>query len=302
MDSTDNISRSSTFRPRPSLTPLGPRIPSRAAFDLLPSTSSGPGNFSQEYLINISPPYSPRTLPGIPEIPAGLQSPTDAEILPPAYSTLPETQVEELPRSPSPLPRIPLAPAMRFEPQPIEWKPLSLEAALCWYYSITTLTGVADVLIGTFSSTELQQIVSRAIRSSAGESFIRLLTIENLDKILPAELERLEKCKTSAQTRYRFLVHRRTMLLQALITSIRIPSMKTQDKEDTMASVTKLTLQLSETTTDCDRLLEELMSISDRTSQINRMMDVHWASALAIALRKVSSQGHWMFPCHLRRS
>ena len=131
MDPTDNVSRSGTSRPRPSLTPLGPRTPSRAAFDLLPSTSSGPGNFSQEYLINTSPPYSPRTLPGIPEIPAGLQSPADAEILPPAYSTLPETQVEELPRSPSP-PRIPPAPAMRFESQPIEWKPLSLEAALCW--------------------------------------------------------------------------------------------------------------------------------------------------------------------------
>ena len=294
MDSTDHISRSGgIFRSRPSLTPLGPRTPSRVVFDPPPSASSSAGIFFQEYSVNTSPPYSPRTLPSVPEVHTELhtpQSPTDTDTLPPAYSALPETRVEELPRSPSPPPRIPPAPAMRFEPQPVEWKALTLDAALCWsHYSITTVTGVVNILIGTFSSTELQQIVSRAIRSSAGESFIRLLTVENLDKVLPAELERLEKSKASAQTRYRFLVHRRTMLLQALITSAQVPSMKTKDKEDTMDSVTKLALQLSETTTDCDRLLEELVSILDRTSQINRMLDVHWASALAIALRKASS-------------
>lgn len=151
------------------------------------------------------------------------------------------------------------------------------------------MTAIVDVsLTGTFSSTELQQIVSRAIRSSARESFIRLLTVENLDNILPTELERLERSKASTQSKYRFLVHRRTMLLQALITSAQIPSAKDKDKVDNMDSITKLALQLSETTAECDRLSEDLLKISDQTAQINRMLDVHWASALAIALRKVS--------------
>lgn len=57
-----------------------------------------------------------------------------------------------------------------------------------------------------------------------------------------------------------------------------------------MDSIIKLVLQLSDTTMECDQLLEELLSISDRTSQINRLLDVHWASALAIALRKVSNR------------
>ncbi len=151
------------------------------------------------------------------------------------------------------------------------------------------MTAIVDVsLTGTFSSTELQQIVSRAIRLSARESFIRLLTVENLDNILPTELERLERSKASTQSKYRFLVHRRTMLLQVLITSAQIPSAKDKDKVDNMDSITKLALQLSETTAECDRLSEDLLKISDQTAQINRMLDVHWASALAIALRKVS--------------
>lgn len=130
--------------------------------------------------------------------------------------------------------------------------------------------------------------MSRAIRSSARESFIRLLTVENLDRVLPDELERLEEHKASIQSKYKFLVHRRTMLLQALITSAQIPSLRDKDREDNMESITKLALQLSDTTAECDRLSEELLRISDQTAQINRMLDVHWASALAIALRKVS--------------
>ncbi|KAJ3563383.1 hypothetical protein NP233_g8975 [Leucocoprinus birnbaumii] len=279
MDPTDSISRVTSLRTRPNFTPLGPRTPSRSTFDVppLPSASSSPRIPSPAYSAHASPALSPRILPTVLETlaePETPHSPAATESLPPAYTALPETQAtESLQQSTSsPPPRIPPPPEMRFEPQPVEWKALPLEAAL-W----------------TFSSAELQQIVSRAIRSSARESFIRLLTVENLDRALPNELERLEKSRASAQTKYRFLVHRRTMLLQALITSAQIPSAKAKDKEDNLDSITKLALQLSETTTECDRLVEELVSISDRTAQINRMLDVHWASALAIALRKLNN-------------
>lgn len=112
--------------------------------------------------------------------------------------------------------------------------------------------------------------------------------MENVDQVLPAELERLEKLKSSLQSKYRFLVHRRTMVLQALITSVQIPAFRDKGKQDILDSVSKLAMQLSETTSECDRVLEELLKISDRTAQINRMLDNHWASALAIAIRKAS--------------
>jgi len=136
---------------------------------------------------------------------------------------------------------------------------------------------------GTLDSRELQSIVSRSIRSSAQESYIRLLTLENLDTVLPAELQRLEALKGTTQSKYRFLVHRRTMLLQALhsISSV------ANSEEDTMSVISKLTVQLSETTGECDRLLQELMKITDHVTQITTLLDRHWASALAIALRKV---------------
>jgi hypothetical protein len=113
--------------------------------------------------------------------------------------------------------------------------------------------------------------------------------MENVDQVLPAELQRLEQLKISMQSKYRFLVHRRTMVLQALIANVQISSFKDREKEDIVDSITKLAMQLSETTSECDRILEELLKISDRTTQINRMLDTHWASALAIAIRKVSN-------------
>lgn len=137
---------------------------------------------------------------------------------------------------------------------------------------------------GTLDSRELQSIVSRSIRSSAQESYIRLLTLENLDTVLPAELKRLEALKGTTQSKYRFLVHRRSMLLQALNLS---SSPVAKDGEDSMDIISKLTVQLSETIGECDRLLEELMKITDQITQITKLIDHHWASALAIALRKV---------------
>lgn len=124
--------------------------------------------------------------------------------------------------------------------------------------------------------------MSRAIRASAKEAFIRILSLDILDSLLPAEIERLESLKVTQQSRYRFNVHRRTMLLQA------IGSTQSLNADDSAETTHKLVSQLSETVVACDRLTEELVKITDQLSQLKKLADIHWASALAIALRKVS--------------
>ena len=155
-------------------------------------------------------------------------------------------------------------PKINFDSVPIPFKGLPLEAAQ-W----------------TFSSSELQEVVSRAIRMSAQESFIRVVSADTLDNGVVKENERLATLKLMTQSQYRFQVHRRTMLLQALNSSA---SAVPHDP----STVSNLAGQLSETTSQCDRLLEELLRISDQQTQLSKLQDLHWASALAIALRKIN--------------
>lgn len=164
---------------------------------------------------------------------------------------------------PKPVALVP-PPQIKFESVPIPFKGLSLEAAQ-W----------------TFSSTELQEVVSRAIRLSSRESFIRVLPIETLDTDLTKEKDRLATLKMTTQAQYRFQVHRRTMLLQALNSSaVAIPP--------DPGAACSLVGQLSETTAACDRLMEELLRVADQQAQLAKVLDLHWASALAIALRKIN--------------
>ena len=74
--------------------------------------------------------------------------------------------------------RPPLAPlpTVNFDSEPVKWKALTLEAAQ-W----------------TFTSEQLQEIVSGAIRQSAAESFIRVLPTQVADAELPQEADRLEQ-------------------------------------------------------------------------------------------------------------
>ena len=132
-------------------------------------------------------------------------------------------------------------------------------------------------------SNELQDVVARAIQSS--DSFIRLVTLENIDNVLPAELKRLDTLKSVTQSKYRFLVHRRTMLFQALNSSLTGAKLK---NGDTLV-IGGLASQLADTIAECEKLSEELLSISDQTAQINKLIDIHLGSAFAVALRKVSN-------------
>lgn len=252
------FSRASTIFHRPIQPPAGPRLRHRAS------------NINIEY--SQDSPVSPREDRFSK---SSLNSEAQEEpVSAPAYDdhvSPPSRRSSHRPHAVRPVtqpPKFVPAPVIKFDSVPVPWKGLPLEAAL-W----------------TLDSRELQSIVSRAIRSSAQESYIRLLTLENLDTVLPAELERLEALKGVTQSKYRFLVHRRTMLLQALhsISSV------ANNGEDTMGVISKLTVQLSETTGECDRLLEELMKITDHVTQITKLLDRHWASALAIALRKLNA-------------
>ena len=79
------------------------------------------------------------------------------------------------------------------------------------------------------------------------------------------------------------------MLFHALNTS----SVGPRKGEENELLVNKLTAQLAETVMDCDQRLEELIRINDQIAQINKLLDVHASSALAVALRKVKKR----FPC-----
>lgn len=73
------------------------------------------------------------------------------------------------------------------------------------------------------------------------------------------------------------------MLFQALNSSL------VGTNENSGVVIGKLASQLAETITDCDKLSEELLFISDQTAQINKLIDIHLGSAFAIALRKVGN-------------
>ncbi|KAH8104083.1 hypothetical protein BXZ70DRAFT_1005632 [Cristinia sonorae] len=161
-------------------------------------------------------------------------------------------------------PTLETPPALNFESVPVAWKGLTLQAAQ-W----------------TFSSEQLQDIVSRAIRMSAQEEFIRLLSVKMLDEELRQETERLETLKATTQSQYRFNMHRRTMLLQSLL------AVAGSGDADPTAMI-NLTTQLAEITVSCDRLMETMVSIADQRAQIQHLQDVHISSALAMALRKLN--------------
>ncbi|KAI0766165.1 hypothetical protein BD413DRAFT_571948 [Trametes elegans] len=166
--------------------------------------------------------------------------------------------------------RPPLAPppALNFEAEPIPWKGMTLEAA---QWSLT--------------SEQLQETVSRAIRHSASESFIRVVPVQTFDVELPEELERLDSLKATTQAQYRFSMHRRTMLLQSLVA---LSQSQYPDGGDGEA-LYSLTTQLADLTVSCDRLMETLVRISDQRAQIQQVQNLHIASALAMALRKLNT-------------
>ncbi|KAF5354571.1 hypothetical protein D9758_011171 [Tetrapyrgos nigripes] len=228
-----------------------------------PPSPSPPPQFTQSSEPNdTAPTLTPSSRPTSREIPSRPPSRVPSPSPSPSPSPVPRARVVSKQTTVLPPPQI------KFESTQIQWKGLPLEAAL-W----------------TLDSRDLQVIVSRAIRSSAQESFIRLLSTKQLDEELPTELDRLKSLKAMTQARYRFNAQRRSMLLQALMSF----SESGDNKQDSVGpTVGRLAVQLSETTIECDKLSQELVAIMDQINQVQRLLDVHWASALAIALRKLN--------------
>lgn len=160
-------------------------------------------------------------------------------------------------------------PIVSFESTPIPWKGLPYEAAQ-W----------------TFTSAELQEIVSRAIRLSAKESFIRLLSLKALDTDIVKEAERLEEERLAAQVKWRFEMNRRTMQLQALNSCASVLANSGEgDKENVLGS---LISQVAASIASCDSIFASILHMSDQQAQISVVQHRHWASALGIALRKLN--------------
>ncbi|QRV84928.1 Nascent polypeptide-associated complex subunit alpha, muscle-specific form [Ceratobasidium sp. AG-Ba] len=134
------------------------------------------------------------------------------------------------PASPRPQPKQPPSPA--FEPIPVRWRGLTMDAAK-W----------------TFSSDQLQSIVSRAIRQSAETSSVRLLSLDVLDQELPTEVERLEQLRDVLQTKYKAQVRRRRLLMRSLALYI--------DGHDPPTS-RRLMDELEDVGNVCDQLAEDL--------------------------------------------
>jgi hypothetical protein len=142
-------------------------------------------------------------------------------------------------------------------PEPLPYKYLTLDAAH-W----------------TLTSTELQSLVSSAIRESAKEQFIRLLPLSIVDVQIPEDFERIERSWDTAAARWRFEAHRRNMLLRALAAS---------------GADIDLLSQLSGTLGTLDSHAQDLLQAAAHRTQISAAQDTHRASALAVALRKLNA-------------
>ncbi|KAG8932641.1 hypothetical protein FRC02_000817 [Tulasnella sp. 418] len=151
----------------------------------------------------------------------------------------------------------------KFETIPVRWKGLTLDAAK-W----------------TFSSTQLQDIVGKAIRQSAESSSIRLLDPTIIDHEIPDETHHLEVMRDDIKARYKYHVRKRKVLMRSLAFYI--------DGSDPETAA-RLMDELTELSEACDQLSEQLFQVTDQLAQISQLKERHFSSALSMALRKLNS-------------
>ena len=132
----------------------------------------------------------------------------------------------------------------------------------------------------TFSSAELQTIVSKAIQQSAEPSAFRLLTAQAAFTDVPAELERLTALQNELKVRYRVQARKRDALLRATMGYV--------ETLGSSSSALHARLQeLADVTANLDNIAEELYHARDQAGQLSRMLAVHSSSAITMALRKL---------------
>jgi len=149
------------------------------------------------------------------------------------------------------------SPQIDLAPEPLPYKHLSLDAA---HWALT--------------STELQHLVSSAIRQSAKEQFIRLLPPSIIDTRMPEDSTNIERSWETAAARWRFEAQRRNMLLRALAAS---------------GADGDLLSQLCGTLSNLDLHAQNLLHAATHRMQLSAARDTHRASALAVALRKLNA-------------
>ncbi|CAE6429899.1 unnamed protein product [Rhizoctonia solani] len=208
-------------------------------------------------------PIGPKSVPVVPT----RSEPTPVVTVPVIPTPGPSTSVSTKARLPKPATTTTTAtrqppPSPTFEPVPVRWRGLTMEAAK-W----------------TFSSSQLHSIVSRAIKQSAETSSVRLLPLDVLDQELPIEVERLEQLRDVLQTKYKAQVRRRRLLMRSLALYI--------DGHDPPTSK-RLLDELEDVGVVCDQLAEDLYLVGDQLGQISKLRDIHNTSALAVALRKIN--------------
>lgn len=135
----------------------------------------------------------------------------------------------------------------------------------------------------TFTSAQLQAIVSKAIQQSAQASSIRLLRLEVLENELPEEMRRLEAQRTELKTRYKMLTRRRATVLDALSSH-----MSDWDGESPTSAL-RLVENLKEIGAMLDQVAEELHSVDGQLAHLDSMTHIHTGSALSMALRKLNA-------------
>ena len=134
-----------------------------------------------------------------------------------------------------------------------------------------------------FTSQQLQAIVSRAIKQSAEASSVRLLRPETLDVDVPEEMHRLDMCQMEIKSGYKHLVRKRWAILASL-------NAHTKCSEDANPQPMRRALEeLTEVSIKLDNLAEEMYSVTEQLTRLKRLGDVHSASALAMALRKLNN-------------
>jgi chromosome segregation ATPase len=135
----------------------------------------------------------------------------------------------------------------------------------------------------TFTSAQLQAIVSRAIRQSAEASSIRLLRLEILDNEIPEEMRRLESQRTDLKNRYKAWTRRRAALIDGLATYMN------GGDEEVPAYALRMVEDLKDVTTMLDKFADELYSVDAQLAHLESITHVHTGSALSMALRKLNS-------------
>ena len=200
----------------------------------------------------------------IPASTAGLSQPlaTPESTRPPTPASVNYRVVSKPTTLPTPTP-------VNFNVDPITFKGLPLDAAQ-W----------------SFTSDQLREMVSRAIRDSAKEQFIRLLSLDALDKEIPEELARLESLKSTTQAQHRFHFQRRTNLLQSLNALAYTTPLPAENGASTLGTLIQ---QLADVTASMDRFTETLLETSEHRSQLSQVQEKHLSSALAVALRKLNA-------------